>query len=130
MTTPLTTKEVMPAIPTYRAHAGGYWSSAQSRYSTLSDVEELVEAYEVVNRYLDHRFERQIAKEVSRVYEMGSVNLYRAGQNSAARVSAWRAFRRRPLSALKRWRAAAVFVLAATRSAIGASAETPARRAS
>ncbi len=51
-------------LATYRIHSGGYWSNNLRFYRTIQELEQIIEAYETINRYVDRGRRRRFHKNV------------------------------------------------------------------
>jgi len=76
----------------YRVHRGGFWSTNMALYRTVEDVESMINAYQIVNRYTRYRFTATIEGQIRPLYRR------------AAEVSiGTRQYRRAAAYALKGW---------------------------
>jgi glycosyltransferase involved in cell wall biosynthesis len=112
-------------LATYRVHPGGVWTR-RSKFPHLSDVEDHVRAYDVLDEYLAFAYRAAIARTVARFYEGVAVTLYRRGDYPTALVCARRALSRTPRARrLIMWRSVAAMILSRLRMAVAATKSAP-----
>jgi glycosyltransferase involved in cell wall biosynthesis len=63
-------------LAAYRVHSGGVWSSNMALYRKVDDVENMIGMYEVINRYLNFRYEEKIRQRLTPLYDKAMRLLY------------------------------------------------------
>jgi glycosyltransferase involved in cell wall biosynthesis len=108
-------------MATYRVHRQGVWTMGQSLYERLSDVEDLVHVYDVLNRHLNFTFDAEVSEAVGRLYEEVGISFYRRGRYRESGACARRSVGRLRARRLARhWRAVALLVLSPLRRVLSA----------
>ena len=85
--------EVMGA---YRVHKTGFWSMNMAYYRRIEDVELMIGAYEIVNRYTGYRFDRKIQGQVRPLFHRAAEVLIGNGAWLRASRYALKALREAP----------------------------------